>query len=489
MTYERILDLPDDFASDEADSAEALGDNWKERYEQIKNPEALIAFNEKLYRSWAIETGIIERLYDIDRGTTRLLVDRGLDSSLIAHGSTDKPPEYVMALLRSHRSAIDAILDQILQKRDLTSHFIRSLHQVITEHQDFVDGIDQFGSPLQLPLLRGEWKSQPNNPTRPDNVVHEYCPPYLVTEEMETLIQLYQRLKEKGYKPIVRSVWLHHRFTQIHPFQDGNGRIARALSAFVLVEARLFPIVINRDDRPRYIEALEQADAGDLKPLVSLWCSLESREITRALSIADDVGPAGLARTRPTPLQVIVAAGDRLRQLRVEAELAKRQVLVTADAVHTAAIDYTRNIVEALNQQFRINDPNYHAELDVSNDFTRHWFHQQVVGVAKKYEYFADLTTYHRWLRVKIHTDDRYEVTLSIHGLGRNFSGTMAVTGYFAERSLDENNISVASEPKEIFDDVFVFTHRQSSNDVLKRFTDWLEYSMTIAMETWRTQL
>ena len=93
------------------------------------------------------------------------------------------------------------------------------------------------------------------------------------------------------------------------------------------------------------------------------------------------------------------------------------------------------------------------------------------------------------WLRIKIKTDRRYEVTLSVHGLGRNFSGTMAATGYFAERLLDENNISITSEPKEIFDDVFIFTYQQSSKDVLKRFAGWLEYSMTIAMETWRTQL
>jgi hypothetical protein len=306
---------------------------------------------------------------------------------------------------------------------------------------------------------------------------------------MAALIQFYQGLENRGVKPIVRSAWLHHRFTQIHPFQDGNGRIARALAAFVLIEGGLFPVVINRDDRLRYIEALEQADADDLKPLVSLWCSLQSREITRALSIAEDVGPAGRQKTRPNPLQIIAAAGDRLRQLRTQAELAKRQVLVTADAIHAAATDYAIDIVDALNQQFQQNDPTYHAELDVSDNSTGHWFHRQVVEVARKYEYFADLTTYHRWLRIKIQADRRYEVTLSIHGLGRIFSGTMVVTGYFAERSLDENNISVTSDSDEIFEDLFVFTYQQSANDVLKRFAGWLENSLTIAMEMWRTQL
>ena len=486
MTYERIADLPLTFESEEAENAEALGDNWRERYQKIKDSEALNEFNEKLYRSWSIETGIIERLYTIDRGTTRLLVERGLDTSLIAHGTTDKAPEYVISLLRSHRSAIDAILDQILQKRGLTSFFVRSLHQVMTQHQDFVDGIDQFNRPVRFPLLRGEWKIQPNNPTRSDGSLHEYCPPYLVAEEMEALIRLYQGLEERNVKSIVRSAWLHHRFTQIHPFQDGNGRIARALSAFVLVESGLFPVVISRDDRRRYIEALEQADAGDLRPLASLWGSLESREISRALSIAEEAGPVG---ARLTPLQVIAAAGERLRQLRQQAELAEQAVLVTADAVHEAASKYLSEIVNAFNKQFRESDPNYHAELEISNDYTTHWFHHQVVEVAKKFEYFADLIAYHKWLRVKIQADRRYEITFSIHSLGRDFSGTMAVTGYFAERLLDEHNISVTSEPQQVFENPFIFTYQQLSRDVMKRFLEWLECSVAIAIEMWRTQL
>jgi hypothetical protein len=188
-------------------------------------------------------------------------------------------------------------------------------------------------------------------------------------------------------------------------------------------------------------------------------------------------------------LEIIAAAGDRLRQLRTQAELTKRHVLVTADAIHAAATNYADKIVDALNQQFGQDDPTYHAALDVSDNFTSHWFHRQVMDVARKFEYFADLTTYHRWLRIKIQADRHYEVTLSIHGLGRIFSGTMVVTGYFAERSLDENNISFTSNSDAIFEDLFVFTYQQSASDVLKRFAGWLENSLTIAMEMWRTQL
>ena len=33
----------------------------------------------------------------------------------------------------------------------------------------------------------------------------------------------------------VEAAWLHHRFTQIHPFEDGNGRVARALASLVFI--------------------------------------------------------------------------------------------------------------------------------------------------------------------------------------------------------------------------------------------------------------
>ena len=43
----------------------------------------------------------------------------------------------------------------------------------------------------------------------------------------------------------MEAAWLHHRFVQIHPFQDGNGRIARALSTLIFVKAGWFPLVVR----------------------------------------------------------------------------------------------------------------------------------------------------------------------------------------------------------------------------------------------------
>src|SRR6266704_240630 len=70
--------------------------------------------------------------------------------------------------------------------------------------------------------------------------------------------------------PVIRAAWLHHRFVAIHPFQDGNGRVARALTLLVLLRAHYAPLVVGRHQRGDYLDALDVA-AGDLRPLVRLF--------------------------------------------------------------------------------------------------------------------------------------------------------------------------------------------------------------------------
>ncbi len=90
--------------------------------------------------------------------------------------------------------------------------------------------------------------------------------------------------------PIIVAAWLHHRFMQIHPYQDGNGRLARAIATMILLQADLPPIVVDRDLRTEYIEALELADRADLSRLAEMFAGLERRAIVQALSLDTDTG-------------------------------------------------------------------------------------------------------------------------------------------------------------------------------------------------------
>src|SRR5205807_5503511 len=222
---------------------ESLAAIWKEQSATLVKRDALAQFNERLRREWAIETGIIENLYSINRGTTELLIEKGIETSLIQYGTTDKPAEQIVPILKDQEEVLDGIFDFVARRRELSTFYIKQLHQAFTRHQDTVSAINGLGRTVEVQLLRGQWKKLPNNPKRPDGSVHEYCPPEHVDAEMEKLVSFHSEHSRAQIAPEVEGAWLHHRFTQIHPFQDGNGRIARALASLVFLRAGWFPLV------------------------------------------------------------------------------------------------------------------------------------------------------------------------------------------------------------------------------------------------------
>jgi Fic family protein len=54
----------------------------------------------------------------------------------------------------------------------------------------------------------------------------------------------------------------HRRLVDIHPFNDGNGRTARLLMNLILIRGSYPPVAVRPDDRPAYVPALQDAQAG-----------------------------------------------------------------------------------------------------------------------------------------------------------------------------------------------------------------------------------
>src|SRR5690606_25547024 len=227
------------------------------------------AFHETRRRSLrrhAIETGIIERLYDLDWGVTRALVAEGLT----ADGGVE--PE-VQNLLLSQYGALEFMAEMAREGRPLTVSLIRQLHVALTRPQKTFTATAPTGQRFQATLHHGEWKTQPNHVVRPDGSILEYIPPEQVAPQMERLVELYHSYADVD--PIIREAWLHHRFVRIHPFEDGNGRVARCLTLLGLLRHDLAPLVVDRRERDRYLRCLDEANAGDLRPLIRFFAELE----------------------------------------------------------------------------------------------------------------------------------------------------------------------------------------------------------------------
>jgi hypothetical protein len=107
-----IEDLPEDHENLRSSELENLAQVWREQRNSLDETETRRFLN-RLKREWAIETGIIEQLYTLDRGITATLIEHGIDASLIPHDATDRPPELLAEILHDQEEAIDWVFDLI----------------------------------------------------------------------------------------------------------------------------------------------------------------------------------------------------------------------------------------------------------------------------------------------------------------------------------------------------------------------------------------
>ena len=277
-----IRDLPEDWPVLSQTGVRRVETEWSRLRSDQKLVGSVGQFSDRLHREWAIETGQIENLYEIDRGVTETLIEIGFAATNIPLGSVNRPPDFVKALISDHQEALEGLFDFIKGDRQLTTGYVKELHAVMTRSQPTTEARSG-NSIVHTPLLHGAWKVHPNYPQR-EGTEFLYCPPEFVQDEMERLLAMHEEHTKQGVPPEVESAWLHHRFTQIHPFQDGNGRIARALATLVLVRAGLFPLIVPISDKDAYITSLEHADQGDLAPLVRLISLFQQRALRKAAS-------------------------------------------------------------------------------------------------------------------------------------------------------------------------------------------------------------
>ena len=484
--WAHIEDLPPNWKEFSSTELESLAPIWSEQRVRLDEGGALREFNTRLHREWSIETGIIEGLYSLDRGITQLLIERGLEAALIEHGSTDRAPEEIVAILTDQEEALEGLFEFVAQRRSLSTSYLKQLHQIFTRNQHTVVAINEKGRSVEVSLRRGQWKEQPNNPTRPDGDVHEYCPPEHVASEMDRLIAMHGEHVAADIPPDVEAAWLHHRFTQIHPFQDGNGRIARGLASLIFLRADWFPLVIDRDLRGEYIESLEAADAGDLAVLAKLFADVEKGAFLRALKISGDV-----LRGREPVQQVIAAAVERLQAKYRNEREKQKQVLPLADHLKLNAQQRLLKVQRDLDDQLYSLPRDWHHQISVDHSTIdkTYWFRKQIIDVANHFGYFADTEAYAAWIRLRIGRPRQTSLVISFHALGRDFVGIVAASSFLEFRDWGEDGTSTIDGPYRLNQRVFQCSFNEQEEVVVPRFERWLEEVIVAGLDQWRRQL
>ena len=480
--WHRITDLPANWRDLLRHNLHAVHRQWVEDRAVLRDGAKLRKFEETLAIQWAIETGIIERLYAVDRGVTVQIAQAGMEALGQFHARGLLSAD-ARALITDQRAALDMVMDLVGGQREMTAFYIRELQQQLTRSQETCDAEDQFGNTLQVPLLRGEWKKQPNNPRRPDGSIHEYCPPEFVQDEIDQLLAWRKEHAVADVCPEVEAAWLHHRFAQIHPFQDGNGRVARALTGAVFLKADYLVLVVRDDEhRERYLDALEAADAGELKPLVDLFADIQIADLQAATKSVREL-------RGETIMTVSHSLAERARR-RKEASRER-----TAGVLENMLRIARARLLEAageLRQAFARQDVTVTA-MEVDDDADRRdWWARQTSDAAREHGYEADLDRPRRWvaLRLGLPEIERRETSLvvSLHAVRRTadlhaataFLATPLASGEGASRWEDE---VVATDP-------FRFgAEMERLEDFEGSFRAWLDETIGAGLSAWGERL
>ena len=188
----------------------------------------------------------------------------GETRSLILHGLTahGKPMRDHLDI-EGHDTAVRAIEDVVKDDHALSEVFIRNLHRVLLKEPYETYAETPGGIPIKRTISIGDYKTTSNNVRTSTGEIYYFTPPDQVKAEMSDLIDWYRRMECQGEHPIVIAATFHYRFVRIHPFDDGNGRMARLLMNMILIKHGYTVAMIRRESRNDYLDYLERADRSE----------------------------------------------------------------------------------------------------------------------------------------------------------------------------------------------------------------------------------
>ncbi|MDR2840474.1 MAG: Fic family protein [Paludibacter sp.] len=161
--------------------------------------------------------------------------------------------------MKAHNVGLEMMKREALDKqRHLSEIFIRELNSTILAGDFYKTSRD---GEYRYKIHTGIYKTRPNSVITPAGAMFDYASPEETPSMMADLISWYRSEEAKHNLSVVELAALfHYRYIRIHPFEDGNGRIARLLVNYILYRFSYPMIVIPTADRNNYLDILSKCD-------------------------------------------------------------------------------------------------------------------------------------------------------------------------------------------------------------------------------------
>ena len=227
---------------------------------KVANPALWPTIVSKLRVDWTYHANALEGS-TLSRGETHFFLTEGL--------TVEGKPLKDFTDAQNHAEAIDYLHDVVANRRPLTEGLIKAFNALLLSGVRYTEAVNAQGQRVKKKAHPGEYKKQPNHVVQADGSIHWYVEPLQVPDQMQTLVRWLNDAIDRRH-PLMVAAIVHYHLVRIHPFDDGNGRGARLLMNLILMKRGYFPAVIRTEKKRFYLQALKQADHGDMIPFVKV---------------------------------------------------------------------------------------------------------------------------------------------------------------------------------------------------------------------------
>ena len=155
-----------------------------------------------------------------------------------------------------------------LKETPLTQNFIKTLHKTLLREDYTVYRNLPGAVQTSYVIHAGQYKRRPNSVITRYGDRFEYASPEETPGLMADMVDWYNKAEQEGkLSPVELAALFHYRDIRIHPFEDGNGRIARLMVNFILARHN-YPMVV-----------VPHAEIKDIRPFLKYFNNLVATEV------------------------------------------------------------------------------------------------------------------------------------------------------------------------------------------------------------------
>jgi prophage maintenance system killer protein len=246
---------------------------------------------DRLLRAAALDSTALDGLFPANPELTTMVL-----GGSISRPEGDAAADPIEVVAECHRRALVLASEAATAGRSIDSHLIAVLQDVITESQVTYSVTTEHGDTVEVDLPRRQYKPVSNYLPLAGGRLAVFAPASMVAAEMERLSTELSSTSFTALHPAVQAAYAHYALTAIHPFADGNGRLARTVASIFLVRSTGVPLIVFAEQWSSYYQALNAAtQSGDCQALADFVSVCAMSVMDLAANLVARPRPGGLA--------------------------------------------------------------------------------------------------------------------------------------------------------------------------------------------------